>query len=431
MADIVEHERYGRGVVERSRGGGFELYVRFEDGLRRWVRFDEVRYLAEELSISRPGPPRPVLPRNKFRARRMIEAFRMGIVPQDMVEEFTFGREREIERITRWLEEGEDGALLIIGEYGSGKTHLLEYTKHIALKRGWAVSKVDLDPQEVSLHRPKRVYAEIASAFRYKEGNDIKSFRDFIRSVSGRGELRNHWYLCYEPEEDEAFWDWIEGRAVERSRRYPTLPDKFTTANIYCNIISGIGWAAKAMLGLKGFLILFDEAEAIESILETSYQRERTFNFLKGLLMLAEGDINLLYEEVEWDPWRRGFYGIDTGLQYYGMSRYVRLSYAWRIPCFVKVIFAFAPVEALYKPPLDEVERVEIEDLSGESLRSAFETICLIYAEAYDHMEGDASIEGLFEAVTDWEHGRTRRFIKAAVEALDLSRFKVREDGSD
>ena len=39
-----------------------------------------------------------------------------------------------------------------------------------------------------------------------------------------------------------------------------TLP-----VQIYIVILSGIGWAAKNILGLKGFLILFDEAENVDS----------------------------------------------------------------------------------------------------------------------------------------------------------------------
>lgn len=38
---VVNHPKYGRGVVQESRYRGFELRVEFDDGVTRWVRLED------------------------------------------------------------------------------------------------------------------------------------------------------------------------------------------------------------------------------------------------------------------------------------------------------------------------------------------------------------------------------------------------------
>ncbi len=63
----------------------------------------------------------------RFKSRRMVEAFRLGIVPYDCVSDFIFGRAEEIQILTDWLDQPDSNAMLTVGEYGTGKTHLLHY----------------------------------------------------------------------------------------------------------------------------------------------------------------------------------------------------------------------------------------------------------------------------------------------------------------
>jgi hypothetical protein len=70
----VSHPRYGRGAVKRTRYGGFELEVVFQDGITRWVRIDEVTGIGEKPPESPvpPHPPPAVFPQEHLRSRRMI-----------------------------------------------------------------------------------------------------------------------------------------------------------------------------------------------------------------------------------------------------------------------------------------------------------------------------------------------------------------------
>ena len=144
---VVRHPRYGRGVTRRSRHKGFELHVAFDDGLTRWVRLDELTEggMTPPVSAITPHVP-PAVSDERFKSRRMIEAFRLGTVPYDCVREFTFGRDRETQSLMDWLDEPEENGLLVVGEYGTGKTHLLHYAYGQALQKGFAVAYVEMDP---------------------------------------------------------------------------------------------------------------------------------------------------------------------------------------------------------------------------------------------------------------------------------------------
>ena len=126
---LVEHQRYGRGRVQKKRFDGFELYVEFEDGISRWVRRDEIRFLSETSVLKKDESPKPILSEEQLEDRRIIEALRLGVVPHDSIEQFTFGRDEEINHIKNWLSNSDDnnGSLILSGGYGAGKTHFLDY----------------------------------------------------------------------------------------------------------------------------------------------------------------------------------------------------------------------------------------------------------------------------------------------------------------
>jgi len=419
---IIEHKVYGRGKIQKKRFGGFELYVEFEDGISRWVRKDEVRVLTEIPILTKREPLKPVLPKEQFKARQIIEALRLGIVPYDYVNKFTFGREKEIERVIAWLN-GQRGSLIITGEYGSGKSHFLEYLYSYALKNNWAVSLVELDPNEAPLHKPKVIYEKIISSFKFKGNMD---FREFLKQIAGSRDfykLKYHEYLGRVIEEirngtdDEDTYNWIEGKPTWY--HHPPMYGYSTCANIYCYILSGIGWAARNILGMNGFLVLFDEAESVDPYWYSSYQNRKGWNFLTGLILMANNDERLLMDEVEarysWSGFSEGYWGKYTGLQYCGYSQ---LPFIWRSPCYVKLIFTFTPVPwILNRNPLNNVDKLELEHLSINSLQEMSRRISELYEQAYGFR---STVKSILEFLP---RDKTRLFIKGMVEALDLMRF--------
>jgi len=53
--------------------------------------------------------------------------------------------------------------LLVAGDFGSGKSHLLEYFQHIALENNFVCSKVVVS-KETPLYSPSKVYAAAVQA---------------------------------------------------------------------------------------------------------------------------------------------------------------------------------------------------------------------------------------------------------------------------
>src|SRR5712691_3988196 len=107
-----------------------------------------------------------------LQARRAIEALRAGVPIRDAVEVLGSGQPRVEERFQLLLDGGQDDlperrqtpGLLIAGDFGSGKSHLLEYLQHLALLQNFVCSKVVVS-KETPLFDPGRLYrAAIRSA---------------------------------------------------------------------------------------------------------------------------------------------------------------------------------------------------------------------------------------------------------------------------
>lgn len=216
-ADTVSHPKYGRGAVRASRLKGFELHVAFDDGLTRWVRLDELapQEMVQPSSEVTPGFG-PAVSDEGLKPRRMIEAFRLGIVPYDCVEDFTFGRDGETHDLLKWLREPTASSLFMVGEHGTGKSHLLHYVYWRALQEGFAVAHVEMDPNETPFRKPKRVYRRLVETLRYRPGKkgQTRGFRDFLRAVLAEGAFRDHTYFRHlsRTTSDEKLWSWIEAQ---------------------------------------------------------------------------------------------------------------------------------------------------------------------------------------------------------------------------
>lgn len=413
------HSRYGAGRVVAERHGGFEKRVLFRNGLERWVRLDDL----EDVNHRRrpesfTGPKFQPIPDEKMRARQLVEAFRLGIVPCSQVEDFTFGRGKEMEKLRNWLRAPSKGTLRLVGEYGTGKSHLLGYARGRALQDGFAVASVEMDPNENPFHKPKRVYSRLVRSFRYVSRADQgeRGFRDFLKEALDAGFLGDHHYFSRLAQPDEDLWNWIEAREASPRpvpahdpdyRRYQSLFDFSTAANVYCYLISGLGWAAREALGLKGLLLLFDEAESLAAR-HTPYQSQRGRHFLTALARMAGNNRRLLRHP-----------GI-SGLPY---ARHANdIPFLYRIPCGVKLLLAFASDYDWRRiSELKGTPRLELNSLSVRALREVFEQVCARYREAY-HPAGDFDAGRLFASLKS-RRNRTRTFIKGSVEVLDWARF--------
>ncbi|HTW91102.1 MAG TPA: BREX system ATP-binding domain-containing protein [bacterium] len=431
---LVSHPVFGEGEILDSRWHGTELLVHFQSGLRLWLPTQRVRLLSN-IGDFVPGEAQPALVEiDTIQARRMIEAFRLGIVPHQDVESFTFGREKPIAVLDAALESlarGQGDVFMVEGEYGSGKTHLLEYVHHRALASGMATSLVQFDPAEVSPHRPKRVYREVVHNLRYIKDATEHGFRDLLRSGTAL-DMADHVFLGpvlaklgridAGHQQSEVFWQWIEGEStkeyateqkspfrVKGGQRIPALYDFSTAADLYCNILSGMSWMARE-LGMKGLVLLVDEAETVTHLWDIMYLA-KSVNFMDGLVRTAQNDPDL----------KR----INDRM----VHNQVRpVPYIYRDPSLL-LVFATtpSPYDYAYIKLANRIKhRVELEPLEDKALLDAFSTMVMIYRRAYpDFTISDLDQKRLLREASRRNIEGVRAFIKFSVEALDVTRLRA------
>ena len=363
-----------------------------------------------------------------LRNRNIVEAFRLGIVPSCSLEDWTFGRDKETEMIRKWLHDQTLGSLFVLGEYGSGKSHLLEFLSRHALHEGYATALVGLNPNESPPGFPKRVYRYLVHRFRFLLNGNERGFRDFLREASARGALRefeHHPFLgpvfreIAAGRETERMWRWIEGENI-RLPGEECMHDYTTAANIYCNVLGCLGWIAGNILGLNGLLILLDEADLMDAH-RYRYELMRGFNFLRGLCMVAIDEDMLLEERVVKNQARGVYCGERSGLV---CSGHLPIPYIDRISSLLKVAIAVTPTRIADRlVAQSESWSLFLDPLHSGCLHELFER----FVQTYEHLyaielspeERDIVFEGLIERCSH----STRLFIKSLVESLDFKRF--------
>ncbi|MBI4703456.1 MAG: DUF2791 family P-loop domain-containing protein, partial [Deltaproteobacteria bacterium] len=87
-------------------------------------------------------------------AAQALEALRLGVVPAHHLQVYTVGREAALGAIredpARASRSG--GLRVVLGDYGSGKTHLLELAQKAALGAGFLATKAQLDGRAKQRH---------------------------------------------------------------------------------------------------------------------------------------------------------------------------------------------------------------------------------------------------------------------------------------
>jgi len=414
----VKHPTLGEGEIVDVKWKG--TYVRIRFG--RFTLWMPTHNLRIERDIKKPKffkkKKIPVF-KSILKPRRMIEAFRYGIVPHMDIDNFTFGRDFEIEEIEKGLYEFEKNggySVLIEGEYGAGKTHFLDYLYLYLLKKGYLVAKVELDLFDVTLSKPWRVYREITRSMRYEGGG----FREFLKDSVREGVEPPHIFLSIlekrlkSGDDSESLWLWIEGDRNPRiyldkeirARTLPVLLVHSTATNIYTYLLSAYGYLAKKM-GLKGFVILLDE---VETSFHLWYDSFMAINFLKALIYTSKNFEELTYPHG----------GDNLGLISSGVRK---TPFIYKIPSFLFLVLASTPVYSRgYQEILGVVENIiPLESLRREDFEEMFEALLYIYKKAFPHTEIREE-EILFNFLIREREKGVRHFIKATVEALDLLR---------
>jgi len=201
---------------------------------------------------------------------------------------------------------------LVVGDYGSGKSHFLYCVRDRAWQRNFAVSKVDLSPKESPYDDQRRVYAAVASSVvwhelgslsedehgltRFLEGTlrrlvnphgldlteaetpDIPEVRAFLQtlatttidSLSFHKAVQGYFHALLRGQERrlESLERWLHGEEVSpedmRDLRSIGVTEKINKNNAF-KMLRSLCQTVRA-LGYTGLALLFDEGDRMLSI---------------------------------------------------------------------------------------------------------------------------------------------------------------------
>jgi len=206
---------------------------------------------------------------------------------------------------------------LLNGDYGMGKTLTLRVLQDYAFQQGFATSLVTLSPRECPLYDLRVVYQHIVKGIRINECRDIPALERGLESWARRvkADVQNggtapwsFWKLDLPFKEaltiyfEAVFHDkfvpaekalsWIHGDVgSSRDARQIGVSEAITSANA----LQMLGNLTRMIrqLGLRGLVILLDEAETIPSVCGIS-RRTEAYNNL-GKLSNAAGSTPFSY----------------------------------------------------------------------------------------------------------------------------------------
>lgn len=232
-------------------------------------------------------------------ARRAIEALRAGVPNRDAVLALGVATPAIEERFADLLavvqEQGKElqgGGLLVAGNFGSGKSHLLEYLQHVALGRRFVVSKVVIS-KETPLYDPAKLYraamtaavapgkrgpalAQIASELQPREERyaDFYAWVQSARDLNGRfpASVYLHEHAQQDPELQERILQFWAGDPITIGEMRRALKAQgegisytFETVDQRSLALQRFRFAARLMMaaGYTGWILLIDEVELI------------------------------------------------------------------------------------------------------------------------------------------------------------------------
>lgn len=325
IGETVTHPQYGQGTVTAQFRNGNEWMVRFQSGLR--FRRPRVEFEGQADASNGAGSalhPNSLhattqqnnnftpMTKTQFDARQLVEALRVGVAPAQHVQDLTIGLDDE----RKVLEEGFSQAhsrggagFAVIGDYGHGKSHIVELTAQEALKRDFLVATVSLDLQEMPPHRSFDIYAGLMHSLRYPD-TDERGLGPLLEKATSRESIREQLNNATDVELDplnitiaalnntssiraqRAWYEWLMGgqrtktvnKTKPRGLKFPSIYKQGHNARQIAYLLSGVSVLSRLM-GYSGLAVLIDEAESYSLLY--AYQKPKASQFFSALLYTA------------------------------------------------------------------------------------------------------------------------------------------------
>lgn len=317
IGDTVEHPQYGRGQIAAIYRNGTEWMVRFESNLRfRRPRHEFNGQQGKSMSFS-PPLALTVAPMShtQFEARQLIEALRMGIAPAQHIQSLTIGLADEQTRLTTGLIQAHQrggAAYAVVGDYGFGKSHIVELAAQEALGHNFLVASVSLDLLELPAHRAFDIYAALTRNIRYPD-NDEPGLATLLQKASAMPSQAQHLRDLTPVEHDplavalaafratsvtrgRAAWaNWLMGgqrikamnQSMPKGVKFPSIYKAGNNARQITYLLSGISVLAQ-LVGYSGLCLLIDEAESYSLL--SAAQRPKATLFFSAMIAATENE---------------------------------------------------------------------------------------------------------------------------------------------
>lgn len=228
---------------------------------------------------------------SSIEAEGVLESLRLGIPPRSFGRIFTVGRDLELEQVDKILGSESAHAHLIQGNYGEGKSHLLETIKDSAIIEGYAVASVTIDAHNgIRFNRMDQVVTAISRniTFLGAPNNGIGNLFEKFISTHEKNEI---WQLT-STSLRMGVNNWA--RTSPESPLRSIIRDSFYNSrrNGYVNwqehnyreswkMLRDLNNLA-SMSGLRGLAIFFDEFEDVIQNLNNRTWQEKAFENFFG-----------------------------------------------------------------------------------------------------------------------------------------------------
>lgn len=445
----VEHPQYGPGQVIAVYKRGSEWLVRFDSGLR-------FRRPRQEFIGEHTAPPSPVLtvqvappmPEDQLEARGLIEALRLGVAPAQRALALTIGLGEVRSSLGAGLaaaQQGSGAVRAVVGDYGQGKSHIVELTAQEALSRNFLVASSSLDLLELPPHRSFDIYASLLRNLRYPD-DDERGLGPLLERATDRQlaePLAAAAALGQDPlqltvralaftasSRQRRAWERFlsEGRRVKalnpalkqvlaEGQRFPSIYKVGHNARQLAYLLSGVSVLTR-LAGYSGLAVLIDEVESYALL--KPYQRAKADQFFGAVIHTAIH--TTIHTELG---------GRRPELHEGKFAQHRFWDYPLRYGAPAALFFLFTVTRSDHRMPLGAwlgpKEVLELEPQpSPQEIAQFLETLERFHARAYAYTPGDrhgqlrrAGAEHLAQGVRNRLLG-IRGVVRLSVELFDL-----------
>jgi len=276
----------------------------------------------------------------------ILEALKLGVVPDDAVESISVGCGTLMDQVRSDLDQASNADTggsfrLVVGDYGWGKSHLMDRVERAARQGNFLVARAAFGAVETTPDRPLALYRALAGAIRYPNGSE-RGMARLLDEAAANPRVMEYWtgrtswecaprapaphshlwlspgilarrlalmtgpedgpdrlvkWLEGEPQKPALLFDIVRQAARESglSERIPgllrsdfrSLPVSRTATQTTCYMLGGIACLARDV-GYSGLVLLVDEAEHADWLRERDQAHAE--RLIRGLMTAALPD---------------------------------------------------------------------------------------------------------------------------------------------